>query len=67
MQTCDSEELIVPAQSQTLQLDSPSWTLSQADLNSPYQTAVQVPDTAPSSTILLVLTFCVWLLRQRMA
>ncbi|USR91330.1 hypothetical protein NEA10_00890 [Phormidium yuhuli AB48] len=67
MQTCDFEELIVPAQSQTLQLDSPSWTLSQSDFDTSYPTAVQVPETAPSSTILLVLTFCVWLLRQRMA
>lgn len=56
----------MPTQSQTLQLEAPSWSVSQADLNRPYESTVQVPETAPSSTILLVLTFGVWLLRQRM-
>ena len=70
MQTCPPEELImptqVPTQSQTLQFETTSSTVSQADLNPTYEGAVQVPETAPSSTILLVLTFGVWLLRQRM-
>lgn len=57
----------MPSQSQTLQFETPSWSVSHADLNRSYERSVQVPETAPSSTILLVLTFGVWLLRQRMA
>ncbi|MBO9997549.1 MAG: hypothetical protein J7641_00855 [Cyanobacteria bacterium SID2] len=33
----------------------------------PSRVPVQVPEATPSSGMLLMLTFCVWLLRQKLA
>ncbi|MDC0834243.1 hypothetical protein CKA32_002647 [Geitlerinema sp. FC II] len=53
----------------TLQQPAPPPTVTSQPvvMRVPTSVPVQVPEATPSSGVLLMLTFCVWLLRQRIA
>ena len=58
-----------PVAETTLQQATPPPTVATQPIvmQVPSGVPVQVPEATPSSSVLLMLTFCVWMLRQRIA